>query len=83
MIEYWASFAKTGVPTDSSQGIKWPKFERQIDSASPMVPYLFFGYDPPRANSDMRSDLMMPTAQDCAMWESFIGHKAPAHVVFV
>merc|ERR1712087_542660 len=33
--QYWASFARTGVPADSSQGVKWPRFDTEAPASEP------------------------------------------------
>lgn len=68
--QYWASFTRTGTPTDSSQGVAWPQFD-SLPSASnsPLHPYLYFGNGAPIANGNPHSDLGMASAADCAFWD--------------
>jgi len=73
VVQYWTSFAKTGAPSDKSQNAPWPMFEASTSSPT-LSPHLFLGEeDISKVNGDTaNTDLKLPTAEDCTMWESFI-----------
>eukprot|EP00931_Biecheleriopsis_adriatica_P086028 TRINITY_DN60768_c0_g1_i1.p1 TRINITY_DN60768_c0_g1~~TRINITY_DN60768_c0_g1_i1.p1 ORF type:complete len:547 (-),score=73.69 TRINITY_DN60768_c0_g1_i1:107-1747(-) len=82
VMEYWASFIKSGIPVDVSQRVHWPRFESHTRNA--YGPYLYFEEDPPTVNGDTASaDLRMPTAQDCTMWESLISLPQNTQMIII